>query len=292
MAKDETKNSRGGTAHSDKESSISHKSDSNERHDADAMNGSNLNGSNNSHDHQNGKDNRRGKGGIGLGRKLNLGAWTEVTNDTVRSLSEAEKAINNLGEAYGKHISDIRELDAIQCRLSKLEEESTMKDDEISRQKIMIDGLTEYREDKNKTIQKERINFNNERIAFEEERQAFKKAKETVEKRAKMELAQQNLKDKQMKQMQNQLEKLTQHKTKRDEDNRKAISELQVNNDKISKELEDTKAELNKSRREYKDMLRLRISFEKEAKALEEKLDMMKDEFGLKRQGLDFLYEP
>lgn len=251
----------------------------------------NLNG------HQNGNCNRWNKGKTDSQFNLNLGVWTEATNDAVRLMSETERAIRTLSDAYKKHSSDIQEFYTTQKRLIELLQESATKDETIRIQENRIEALTRLNQKKEDELRERHEDIIKDKNALDEEKEGFETSKENAKKRAKAELAEQKLKGNQElakqksaqeRQFVEKMEKLEQQKKKEEDENRKAESDLEASNTKFSRELEENKVALTKACTELSDMRRLRDSFESDTKALEVKLKTMENEFGLRSQGLDF----
>lgn len=172
---------------------------------------------------------------------LNLGAWTDATNDAVRLMLETERAIRTLRDSYKRHSHDIEEFAITQQQLSELRQECAAKDDKIRMQKDGIAALTELSQEKDERLKQDREDITKERHGLEEEKRDFKKSKENAEKRAKAEAAQQKLKgereldklkSEQTRRFTQEMEKLEQQKKKLEGENKKAMSDLVANKSK------------------------------------------------------------
>jgi chromosome segregation ATPase len=245
----------------------------------------------------NSRGNRRNRRKTGPQLNISLGEWTEAAKDALQQMSETERAIRTLSNLYEKHVHDIEEFASIQQQLSGLEQECRDKDEKIKTQKDGITALTELVREKDDEWKHTSQAIFKERDTLEEEKKRFKKYKENAEKRIKAAEAEQKLEqDKELDKLKSeQKQQLDQQKRKLVDENKKVITDLEVDKNRLSKELEGQRGEteeqkvlLAKAHVEYNDLRRVRDSFEKETQELKTKLKAMENEFGLECQGVEF----
>ena len=260
-----------------------------------------ANGSGNDSGHKrsksNSSDNRHNGGNTDSQSNLNLGPFTQATNEVIKCMAEAYDAIGSLHNSYAKHRRDIEEIPKIQERCVELEKQYEMMRESVKRHQDTITTLEELGRDKGRVVEQSMANIRKEKEELEAEMKKFERQKETAEKRAKIqETEQKNKHDKELEKLkteqnrlyENRKERLEQDAKKHEDEIKKRVADLEANNRTLTKELDAQKGKIEEQqerfismRDECDDQRRVKNSFKEEKKKLEMQLKEMKDEFAL-----------
>ncbi len=224
--------------------------------------------------------------------KATLGPWTLAVGETLQSLEETQRTINNLQKIFMLHTNDLERIDETSRMLHQSEEDCRQKDEVIESQEKAIHILTRMESKAKALVEKEKDELKQERekqdrrvnVVAAEERH---KVNQEFEKRTRQH-------DEIYKKRKQELE--DEFAQKRDENERRATA-FEAERERLSTAVKEQdwqiKAqadELEKLRERYDVLERAKNSIRKEKLDREAELEAVKKEFALDPRPMDYLY--
>jgi chromosome segregation ATPase len=250
-----------------------------------------------------GRENRRNQR-QGESHTDHLVPFTQAANTTVRQLSEAQKAIQNLSEMYSTYARDIEHIQETKQKLFQLEDALEEKELKVKNQEITINTIFESTNNRDHELKKMEQDILKDRRALESERESIKVMKENAEKRSKAQEAElrhkldqelKTLKAAQEKELHLEKQRLGQEREGLEKEFQRSLSNVQAEMAKVSEDLkkvtkqnEERENELEKAQKRIEELDRLKDSYQDDTRKLQARLEKMENEFGLGCQGVEF----
>lgn len=228
-----------------------------------------------------------------------LGPWTLAVGETLQSLEETQRTVNNLHQIFMLHTYDLERIDETSRMLHQLEKDCRQKDEEMESQEQTIRTLTRMET-------KVRAEIEHEAARIEKEKMELRQEREKQDRRVTVVAAEERHKINQ------EFEKLTRqqdelHKKrkqeledefarKRDENNRRETA-FEAERERLSttikeqgRQIKAQAEELEKIKELYDVLERAKNSIRKEKLDREAELEAVKKEFALNPRPMDYLY--